>query len=140
MKAVIVNRRPVIDMIGALVQQSAAKVHLICPKGLGPFLPSQIAPFIEVTFLDDYDAPEVEQIVYNTCVALGADVLISTTEADVIRCARVRDRLGLPGQSLESAIAFRDKLQMKTLIGQAGVSVASMARGDDMLGLSLIHI
>ncbi|MGZ4113293.1 MAG: ATP-grasp domain-containing protein, partial [Tumebacillaceae bacterium] len=42
--------------------------------------------------------------------------VIALDEADVMRAARIRERLGLPGQHVESATAFRDKVVMKTLL------------------------
>ncbi|WP_433631520.1 ATP-grasp domain-containing protein [Nocardia sp. CA-120079] len=50
-------------------------------------------------------------------------LVASSSEDDVLRSARLRDRLGLPGQTLESARAYRDKLIMKDTAARAGVEV-----------------
>jgi hypothetical protein len=42
--------------------------------------------------------------------------VIALDESDILRAARLRERLGLPGQHVESATAFRDKVVMKTLL------------------------
>jgi hypothetical protein len=49
--------------------------------------------------------------------------VIAAAETDLIRAARMRERLGLSGQSVESAVAFRNKVVMKTLLQARGVSV-----------------
>ncbi|WP_238654859.1 ATP-grasp domain-containing protein [Paenibacillus piscarius] len=43
-------------------------------------------------------------------------LIIALDESDLIRAARLRERLGLPGQRLESAVAYRDKVVMKSLV------------------------
>ena len=53
----------------------------------------------------------------------GIDRIVAMGEDDVIRAARLRTVLNLPGQSLESAVAYRDKVVMKTLLREAGVPV-----------------
>lgn len=44
--------------------------------------------------------------------------IVATTEYDLIRAARLREKLNLPGQNLKSAFAFRDKCIMKDIIGK----------------------
>ncbi|WP_433760190.1 ATP-grasp domain-containing protein [Nocardia sp. CA-135398] len=44
-------------------------------------------------------------------------LVASSSEDDVLRSARLRDRLGLPGQTMASALAYRDKLIMKNTAG-----------------------
>jgi hypothetical protein len=53
----------------------------------------------------------------------GIDRIVAMGEADVIRAARLRAALNLPGQSLESAVAYRDKVVMKALLRGAGIPV-----------------
>ncbi|MFI6361181.1 acetyl-CoA carboxylase biotin carboxylase subunit family protein [Nocardia sp. NPDC050630] len=50
-------------------------------------------------------------------------LVASSSEDDVLRSARLRVRLGLPGQTTESACAYRDKLIMKDRAARAGVEV-----------------
>lgn len=46
-------------------------------------------------------------------------LIIALDESDLIRAARLRERLDLPGQRLESAMAYRDKALMKSLVSQS---------------------
>lgn len=59
---------------------------------------------------------------YRTVVALE--------ESDIVRAGRLRSRLGIGGQSLESATAFRNKLVMKRLASAAGIPVAPFRQVD----------
>ena len=57
----------------------------------------------------------------------GVRRIVATQERDLERAAQLRDILGLPGQRLESATAFRDKVEMKRLVREAGIAVAPHA-------------
>jgi ATP-grasp domain len=61
--------------------------------------------------------------------------IISLTEADLLRAARLRETLRLPGQSVRSAQLFRDKFEMKTLALSHGVPVARFSKVCDTLDL-----
>jgi len=52
------------------------------------------------------------------------DRLIAIGEGDVVRTARLREALGIPGQSLESAVAYRNKSVMKRFLVESQVPVA----------------
>lgn len=56
------------------------------------------------------------------------DYLIALNEFDLLRAAKLREMLGLPGQDVASAEAFRDKLLMKKFAQKAGVKVAEAAK------------
>ncbi|PZD96792.1 carboxylate--amine ligase [Paenibacillus sambharensis] len=49
--------------------------------------------------------------------------LLATSEFDILRAAKIRDYLGISGQTYESALAFRNKMVMKRLLREAGVEV-----------------
>jgi hypothetical protein len=53
--------------------------------------------------------------------------IVATQERDLERAAQLREILGLPGQRLASATAFRDKVEMKNLVRDAGIPVAPHA-------------
>ncbi|MGB8957254.1 MAG: hypothetical protein WCC10_17920 [Tumebacillaceae bacterium] len=57
---------------------------------------------------------------YRTLIAVG--------EYDLWRAGRLRDTLGLPGQSAESALAFRDKPHMKDIVRAAGLDTPEYCR------------
>ena len=49
--------------------------------------------------------------------------IIGFGEFDILTAARLRNKLDIPGQNYESALAFRDKVRMKTLLHSAGIPV-----------------
>ncbi|MGA8941374.1 MAG: ATP-grasp domain-containing protein, partial [Thermoactinomyces sp.] len=61
--------------------------------------------------------------------------IIATAERDILRAARLRDFLGLEGQSLDSALAFRDKVKMKSILKDAGIRVPAYARLESAIDL-----
>ncbi|MEU7060498.1 hypothetical protein [Streptomyces sp. NPDC046197] len=58
----------------------------------------------------------------------GVRRILSLGEREVLRAARIRAALGLPGQSLASATAYRDKHVMKSTLAAAGIDVAPMRK------------
>ncbi len=54
----------------------------------------------------------------------GVDRLVGVLEQLQVPLAQVRERLGLPGMSVETARNFRDKARMKTVLRQAGLPCA----------------
>jgi formate-dependent phosphoribosylglycinamide formyltransferase (GAR transformylase) len=54
----------------------------------------------------------------------GMDRLIGTLEQLQVPIAEARERLGLPGLSVEAAENFRDKARMKTVLRNAGIPCA----------------
>ncbi|MET8975195.1 hypothetical protein ABZX85_06195 [Streptomyces sp. NPDC004539] len=58
----------------------------------------------------------------------GVRRVLSLGEREVLRAAHLRAALGLPGQSLASATAYRDKHVMKSTLAAAGVEVAPMRK------------
>ncbi len=49
--------------------------------------------------------------------------VIATAERDILRAAKIRQFLGISGQSWESALAFRNKVKMKQILSEAGIQV-----------------
>ncbi|WP_229851858.1 ATP-grasp domain-containing protein [Streptomyces albospinus] len=47
--------------------------------------------------------------------------VIARMESDLLRAARLRELLGVPGQDFASTLAFRDKVHMKTLVRRSGL-------------------
>src|SRR5262249_25726466 len=70
----------------------------------------------------------LEQDILDSRKVRAWDRIVVFGEDDIVRAARLRERLGLPGQSTESAIAYRDKVRMKEWLQQAGVPVPAFAR------------
>lgn len=65
--------------------------------------------------------------VERAALAGAPEVVVARSEADVLRAARLREVLGVPGQDFASALAFRDKVLMKSLLRERGVSVPEFA-------------
>ncbi|MBA4542593.1 MULTISPECIES: acetyl-CoA carboxylase biotin carboxylase subunit family protein [Thermoactinomyces] len=61
--------------------------------------------------------------------------VIATAERDILRAAYVRHYFGLEGQSLQSAIAFRDKVKMKEILSAARIRVPAFQRVDSVVDL-----
>lgn len=65
---------------------------------------------------------------------LGAEMVLdlsigrvgSLGEFDVLRAARLRDMVGMPGQGFQAALRFRDKWRMKSIAREAGIAVPAM--------------
>ncbi|MEV5982952.1 ATP-dependent carboxylate-amine ligase [Streptomyces sp. NPDC052114] len=55
------------------------------------------------------------------------DAVVARMESDLLRAARLRELLGLPGQDYAGALAFRDKIHMKTLVRRSGLEVPEFA-------------
>lgn len=78
----------------------------------------------EVYSFSDYDH---NQLVAKKALQIGGETplvaVFARAEADILRAAELRGILGLPGQSLASAKAFRNKVVMKDHLVQSGVKL-----------------
>jgi len=84
---------------------------------------------VEVITVTDYDhSAQVELAALRAHRIRPVTHLHSVSEWDVLRAARLRERLALPGQHYASASAFRDKALMKELWQAHGVPAAAHAR------------
>ena len=73
----------------------------------------------------NFDNPEpVNGLALRLAREHGAGQIIACQELVLQRAAELRQTLGLPGQTPESALAFRDKLVMKQYAERGGVPVA----------------
>jgi hypothetical protein len=54
--------------------------------------------------------------------------ILAHSEYDLLRAARLREHFGLPGQGVESALAYRDKVIMKEYLKRAGIPIAEFRR------------
>lgn len=63
------------------------------------------------------------------------DRILAMSEFDILRAARLREAMGLPGQSYKRALLFRDKLLMKDRLRAAGVPVAEYVAVDNATDL-----
>ena len=92
--------------------------------------------------VDDYHSWRAELEAEETARQHRVELVASTSEHDVLRAARLRERLGLPGQGNASATAYRDKVVMKRFAVEAGIRVPRFAPVDsvrDLLGFIDAH-
>ncbi|EKD45032.1 MAG: ATP-dependent carboxylate-amine ligase protein [uncultured bacterium] len=61
--------------------------------------------------------------------------IIALSEVDILRAARIREKLGIEGQHIESAMAFRDKYKMKQLAEKAGVLTPKYCKVNNTIDL-----
>lgn len=80
------------------------------------------------TFPDYINNGLVERRVLEIHRAHGVDAVVSFGEDDVIRAARLREKLGLRGQRVASAEAYRCKVTMKTLLRDSGLALPAFRR------------
>jgi biotin carboxylase len=64
---------------------------------------------------------DIETIAYKEFHKNPYQYIIATHEIDILRAARLRELLQLPGQSYKSAVAFRQKTVMKEILKQKGI-------------------
>ncbi|MEV0368854.1 ATP-dependent carboxylate-amine ligase [Streptomyces sp. NPDC050636] len=70
---------------------------------------------------------EAERTALDLAERMPPCAVLARMEGDLLRAARLRELLGVPGQDFASALAFRDKVHMKTLARQSGVDVPEFA-------------
>lgn len=79
--------------------------------------------------LDDLDDGEgVLAIAAGLAKTVPFTRILPHSEFDLIRAAQLREYLGIPGQSVASACAYRDKVLMKEYLRKADVEVAPFQR------------
>jgi hypothetical protein len=92
--------------------------------------------FKQVFTFDNYDYNNsVEFLALQLYKQSPYRLVIATAERDILRAAKIRDYLGLEGQSLESAVAFRDKVKMKEILSAAKIRVPAFRRLDSVVDL-----
>ena len=77
-----------------------------------------------------YQAWVTERTIESLARHHGVERVASTSEHDVLRSARLRERLGCSGQGVASATAYRDKVVMKRLCADAGIAVPAFTPVD----------
>lgn len=83
---------------------------------------SEPRPHETVVSIDDFPTtPEVETLAASIHAHTPIDRVITMSEHDVLRGARMREQLGIEGQGVDSALAFRDKVRMKAEFSASGI-------------------
>lgn len=138
MAIVILNRRRIVSRLPDWFGDTDVPLILVTARGAASAeeLESARARFDAVVAVDDYESQAVEDAVLALARRMPVTRIVSATEVDVLRAARLRAELGLAGQGLSSALAYRDKLRMKTLLAERGLTVAPMRGLDTASDLS----
>lgn len=129
MKILVLNRNSLVEREYARWIGPGHQVVLITDaKALPPdeSLRAQIlAAYDHVEVLTNFHAnAAVELLACRLHERYRFDLLVGLNEYEIVRSARLRSKLGIPGQLPASAQAFRDKLHMKNHLRRAGVPVA----------------
>jgi len=115
---------PLADWLG---QEAAARTVLLTPPSVlaGADAKARKA-FAGWHTTPDYHGTITELLGAEMVLDLSIGRLGSLSEFDVLRAARLRDMVGMPGQGFQAALRYRDKWLMKSIAGEAGVAVPRM--------------
>lgn len=114
---------PLPQWLGDIAAQCALVTTQDCAPGYGD-------KFGQIVVVDDYTNGDEVVFALESLVKKGAKHLISGTEDDVLRVARLRDRYDLPGLRENDALHFIDKHIMKS-VARTAVTVPAFAALDD---------
>ncbi|WP_457062241.1 ATP-grasp domain-containing protein [Mycobacteroides abscessus] len=93
----------------------------------------QIANYTQVVEFEDYTGnPEVLCAAAELHEKYRFDRIIAMSEYDILRAAQLRELLAIPGQGVEDALKFRDKVAMKEALGRSGLPIAEYAPVNSM--------
>src|SRR5215469_15999066 len=124
MSLLVLTRRPRLADLASWLGEHAGSCVVLTTRSACPDAASEA--FRHVEQVADYNASEVGEAIVGLARRFGVRRIGSLNEVDVLRAAAARRLLGLPGQDLASAVAFRDKYVMKSLAFAAGLPVARM--------------
>lgn len=128
MSVLVLSKRPLRQRPVHEWLAGAAPISLVTAAGAVDELDD--AAFAEVVAVAEYDSWQVEMEAERLAARRSVALVASSSEVDVLRAARLRDRLGLVGQSVASATAYRDKLVMTRTARAAGIAVPEFAAVD----------
>jgi hypothetical protein len=101
----------------------ASREHL---GWVGEELPTGPHGYRHLEALDGYEVGGVlEARALELAREYGVRHIVACQEHDLVRAAQLREILGLPGQTVASAVPYRNKLTMKAVVEAAGIEVAA---------------
>ncbi|MFD9393191.1 acetyl-CoA carboxylase biotin carboxylase subunit family protein [Streptomyces sp. NPDC060000] len=94
-------------------------------EGAGEALPGAESGFTRLEVFDDFDGAAVDARALELAGAFAVTHVVALHEADVLRAAALRERLGLAGAWTADVAPYRDKALMKARARAAGIEVAA---------------
>lgn len=137
MTFLVLNRRRILKDLAEWFPDSRTRLVVLTERrALEGADPADFAPsFLAFEVTDDYTGEATGRRAEELCRWHGVTRVLTTAETDLVRAARLREQLGLPGQDVTGATAYTDKYAMKTAAAASGVPVAAMRLVDDADGL-----
>lgn len=122
----VLNDQPVLHRLPEWFPRADRDLIVVSTRaGLGEWPFSDLARhFRHLHVLENADRPGLEQDLVELCRRFGVERVLSTGERDVLRAARLREQLALPGEGVASATAYHDPHVTRSLLTAAGVPVA----------------
>ncbi|HEY3733615.1 MAG TPA: hypothetical protein VGL63_06840 [Streptosporangiaceae bacterium] len=103
------------------IREAAPETHVTIISGSGAKRQDRdLAPGVRRILVEDYASAAVLGELLRICGQDRPDRVLANSENDVLRTAEARTIFGIPGQKSRLALAFRDKVAMKSLF--AGLS------------------
>ncbi|MEU8577095.1 ATP-grasp domain-containing protein [Streptomyces asoensis] len=126
----LLNNKPILHRVPEWFPQARQELIVVSTRsGLGTSAFAELArSFRHLHLVSSLDRPGLEEDLVALCRRFGVRRVLSTGEREVLPAATLRERLGLPGQDVACATAYRDKYTMKSLLTEAGIPVAPMRR------------
>lgn len=78
--------------------------------------------FNEVMFINNYWI-NIKETMYELCEKHKYTKIVAPRETDLLLAAELRDKYEIKGQTLKSAMCFRDKVLMKTILEKSNIRV-----------------
>lgn len=130
MTILVLNHRPIAELIPKWLEALEHDLVLITARYAldESQLKYGLTGYREVIIIDDYEGPEFDEQINDAIQRYDFDRIISSAEIDVIRAAKIRDVIGIPGQDLLSAEAYRDKYTMKSMVEKSDLPVSPMQK------------
>lgn len=131
MHALVLNRVPVsVTHYAEMLGEEWEVTILSAASDTGPRERETVLP------IDGFpDTPDVELTAALVHARQPVDSVITMSEHDVLRAARLREHLGVAGQTVDSALAFRDKLRMKEDLAAHGIPHAECSAAESVWDL-----
>lgn len=124
MALLLLNRRDILNRLPHWFPDSRKSLVVVTSRDV--LHENHATELLRVETLDTYDTIHICDAIRRIQDIFVVERILSTAESDILRAAKLRSELNLPGQGIKSAIAFRDKYRMKSIAQKAGVAVAPM--------------